>query len=193
MPRANGFIAPINTTPDHTYATPHLLLLDAATISEAAIEPQTDEPQPVHDETLLVDLIPITLNVLVSLKRTRSRAMRLLGHIVTLLIRVFVDSRANLKFLNPTIVTRLGLLIDCSHIEPIAVANGRIYYTKRLAYNVSVQLQEYVFSLDIQLLSVLGCDLVLGVEWLESLSYISWHFKNKIITGGHGSLGSLPD
>lgn len=27
----------------------------------------------------------------------------------------------------------------------------------------------------------MGCDLVLGVEWLETLGFIGWHFKNKIM------------
>lgn len=61
------------------------------------------------------------------------------------------------------------------------MANGRLYYTKGLALNVMVKLQDYSFSSDIRLLSVTGCDLVLGAEWLETLGYFGWHFKNKIM------------
>nr|XP_008381918.2 uncharacterized protein LOC103444746 [Malus domestica] len=94
---------------------------------------------------------------------------------------VFVDSKADLNFLNPVVATSLGLDIDPSVVEPVTVTNGRLCYIKGVARNVSVRVQDYVFSSDIRLLSVLGCDLVLGAEWLESLGYIGWHFKHKIM------------
>lgn len=107
--------------------------------------------------------------------------MRLIGHIGDLSIRVFINSGADLNFLNPFVVTRLGLRIDHSLIEIVTVANGRLCYTTCLALNISVQLQDYLFSSDLCLLSVVGYDLVLGAEWLETLGYIGWHFKKKIM------------
>ncbi|XP_048446014.1 uncharacterized protein LOC103952495 [Pyrus x bretschneideri] len=154
---------------DHTFAMPHLLLLDVAAVSEAASETPIDDPMPVPDEFLLEYPTPITFNALVSLKRTCGRAMRLLGHITNLSIRVFIDSGANLNFLNPSIATRLSLCIDHSLIEPVTVVNGRLSYTKGLALNVIVNLHDYSFSSNIRLLSVMGGNLVLGTEWLETL------------------------
>lgn len=146
-----------------------------------ASESETDYPPLALDDPHLEEPIPIPLNVLVSPKRTRGRAMRLLGSIGTCHILVFVDSGTDLNFLNPAIATSLSLDIDLSMVEPVAVANGRLCYTKGVARNVSIYVQDYVFSSDIRFLSVMGYDLVIGVEWLESLGYIGWHFKHKIM------------
>lgn len=107
--------------------------------------------------------------------------MHLVGHVDTLPIQVFVDSCADLNFLNPSLATRLDLRINSSCIEPIVVANGRLCYTKGIAYNVSVNLQGYKFTSDVRLLSIVECDLVLEAEWLETLGYIGWHFKDKVM------------
>ncbi|KAM2650970.1 hypothetical protein EV1_014909 [Malus domestica] len=160
---------------------PHLLLLDAAVVFEAAFATPADDLLPASDDPLLEDTTPITFNALESPKCTRGRAMRLLGHIRDLPIRVFVDSGADLNFLNPSVATRLGLCIDHSLIELIMVVNGRLCYTTSLTFNLSVQLHDYSFSSNLRLLPVVGSDLVLGAEWLETLGYIGWHFKNKIM------------
>lgn len=124
----------------HTCATPHLLLLDATAVSKAAAERPTNEPLLALEDVPPEDPIPIILNALSSPKRTRGRAMRLVGHIGSLLIRVFVDSRADLNFLNLFVVTRLGLRIDHSITEPVIVANGRLCYTQGLALDVQIRL-----------------------------------------------------
>lgn len=83
-----------------------------------------------------------------------------------------MDSKADLNFLSPAVTISLGLDIDPSVVEPMTIANGCLYYTKGVALNVSIRVHDYVFYSDLHLLSVLGCDLVLGAEWLESLGYI---------------------
>ncbi|KAB2608575.1 hypothetical protein D8674_011743 [Pyrus ussuriensis x Pyrus communis] len=140
--------------PDHTFAMPHLLLLDIAAVSEAASETPIDDPMPAPDEFLLEYPTPITLNALVSFKRTHGHAM------------LFIDFGANLNFLNPSVATHLGLCIDRSLIEPVTVVNGRLSYTKGLALNVIVNLQDYSFSSYIRLLLVMGGNLVLVTEWM---------------------------
>ena len=66
--------------------------------------------------------------------------MRLVRYIGTLPIRVFVDSGADLNFLNPSVALRMGLRIDRSMVEPVAVANGGICYTQGIVYNFTVTL-----------------------------------------------------
>lgn len=72
--------------------------------------------------------------------------------------------------------TRLGLQIDTSHIEPVMVDTSRYFRTKGVASQVSVRLQGYTFTSDFHLLVVTGCDMVLGVDWLETLGFIGWNF-----------------
>lgn len=81
----------------------------------------------------------IALNALVSPKHKRGRALRFVGHMGNLHIQVFVDFGA-VNFLNPSLTTPISLRINNSCIEPVAVANGHLCYTKGPAYNAFVNL-----------------------------------------------------
>lgn len=61
------------------------------------------------------------------------------------------------------------------------VAMGRYFRTQGMTRNVSVQLQGYDFREDFHHLEVVGCDMVLGVDWLETLGLIGWNFLLKVI------------
>ena len=49
------------------------------------------------------------------------------------------------------------------------VANDGTCFIKLTMQNVKVSIQGFRFSFTYRLLSVASCDMVLGVEWLESL------------------------
>lgn len=61
------------------------------------------------------------------------------------------------------------------------VATGHCFHTKGVAPQVSVRLQGYTFTSDFHLLAVTGCDIVLGLDWLETLGFIGWNFLLKIM------------
>ncbi|KAM1658785.1 hypothetical protein ACFXTN_042909 [Malus domestica] len=61
------------------------------------------------------------------------------------------------------------------------VATGHCFRTKGVALHVPVRLQNYTFTSDFHLLAVTGCDMVLGVDWLETLGLIGWNFLLRII------------
>lgn len=98
--------------------------------------------------------------------------MRLEGFIGPTPIQVFIDSSADQSFLNPQVATRLGLQIDTSHTKSVMVATGCCFRTRWVASQVSVRFQGYTFTSDFHLLAVTGCDMVLGVDWLETLGFI---------------------
>ncbi|KAM2479467.1 hypothetical protein PS1_003204 [Malus domestica] len=50
-----------------------------------------------------------------------------------------------------------------------------------MVHQVSVWLQGYEFTSDFHLLAVVGCDMVLGVDWLETLGFIGWNFLLKVM------------
>lgn len=58
-----------------------MLLLDAATVSEVATNPNPNDIPPVPDEPLVDDIVTITFNDLASPKRTRGCVMCLVGYI----------------------------------------------------------------------------------------------------------------
>ncbi|CAL9031829.1 unnamed protein product [Prunus brigantina] len=195
-------------SPGHRCKQPHILMIESESLLDGMSEPTLDIPEPTSDEEHhpVIEDTTIHLHALADRKRTRGRAMRLQGSIEGIPIRVFIDSGADRNFLNPKIATQLKATIDAKHTEKIVVATGQSYSTKGMVYDVPVKLQAYEFQGDFCLLSVSGCDLVLGVEWLETLGLIGWHFRDKLMeftvdginyrlrgNKGNGSNGSSPD
>ncbi|KAK3194685.1 hypothetical protein Dsin_025995 [Dipteronia sinensis] len=58
-----------------------------------------------------------------------------------------------------------------------SVGDGGVISSSGKCYNVHVNIQGFQFQLDFYLLPVSGCDIVLGVEWLQSLGAILWDFS----------------
>ena len=67
--------------------------------------------------------------------------------------------------------------IDTSQILEVKVANGKIIKTKGLCKDVLAVIQGYKFYVQLHMLSLGGCDVVLGTHWLSTLGVISWDFK----------------
>ncbi|KAI5352798.1 hypothetical protein L3X38_005690 [Prunus dulcis] len=194
-------------SPGHRCKQPHILMIESGSLLDGMIEPTIDISEPTADEEHqpVIEDTTIHLHALADKKRTRGRAMRLQGSIEGIPIRVFIDSGADRNFLNPNIATQLKTPIDTQKIEKIVVATGQSYGTKGMVYAVPVKLQAFEFHGDFGLLSVSGCDLVLGVEWLETLGLIGWHFRDKIMeftvdgnnyrlqgSKGNGGIGNPP-
>ncbi|KAM2882707.1 hypothetical protein COP2_015652 [Malus domestica] len=166
--------------PGHRCRQSHILMLLAdEDFSDFQSEPKTSNPSDpsIGDQPAP----PIALNAISATKRSRGRAMHLEGVLHHTRIQVFIDSGADQSFLNPQVAARLGLPIDSTSNEAVMVATGRYFRTKGMARNVSVHLRGYDFRADFHLLAVVGCDMVLGVDWLETLGLIGWNFLLKVI------------
>ncbi|XP_008386797.3 uncharacterized protein [Malus domestica] len=186
VPAASSMVVVSHTKPHLSSPAQLPLHLSPAEVHVAAVSEVTsdlilEDTPPVSDEPLLDETVPIALNTLVSPKRTQWRVMHLVGYSYTLPIWVFIDSGVDFNFLSPSIAMHLGLRIDHSLVEQVVVANGSICYTQGIAYNFTMTLYDYTFSSDIRLLAVRGCNLFLEAEWLETLGFIGWHFKHKVM------------
>ncbi|CAB4268313.1 unnamed protein product [Prunus armeniaca] len=73
------------------------------------------------------DEVPIHLNSIAAEKRIRGRAMCLEGFIDRMPIHVFIDSRVDQNFLNPSMAQRLGKVINPKDTEKVVVATGNTY------------------------------------------------------------------
>ena len=58
----------------------------------------------------------------------------------------------------------------------VTVANGDKMWVKELCPNVQWKVGEVEQNTDCLVLSLKGCDMVLGVQWLKSLGPILWDF-----------------
>ncbi|BBN68169.1 NB-ARC domain-containing disease resistance protein [Prunus dulcis] len=133
----------------------------------------------VEEDSTLTDETSIQLHAITDKRRSRGRAMKLMGQIQGIPILVFIDSGADKSFINPWIAEHLRHPIDRTGIETVVVASGSPLKTKGMLRQVPVQIQGYEFKHDYRLLNVIGCDMVLGMDWLETLGLVGWHFKHR--------------
>ena len=57
------------------------------------------------------------------------------------------------------------------------MANGAVIKTKGVCLGVSLWIQGHQFFVDLNVISLGGCDVVLGTQWLSTMGEISWDFK----------------
>ncbi|KAK0582020.1 hypothetical protein LWI29_020541 [Acer saccharum] len=62
-------------------------------------------------------------------------------------------------------------------VDSVTVGDGGVISSSGKCYNVPVNIRGFQFQLDFYLLPISGCDIVLGVEWLQSLGAILWNFS----------------
>jgi uncharacterized membrane-anchored protein YitT (DUF2179 family) len=58
------------------------------------------------------------------------------------------------------------------------VAGGTKLVSQYMVKNFQWQIQGVLFTADVMLLPLGGCELVLGVRWLSTLGTISWNFQD---------------
>lgn len=133
----------------------------------------------VEEDSTLTDDTSVQLHAITDKRRSRGRAMKLMGHIQGIPILVFIDSGADKSFINPWIAEHLRHPIDRTGIETVVVASGSPLKTKGMLRQVPVHIQGYEFKHDYRLLNVIGCDMVLGMDWLETLGLVGWRFKHR--------------
>ncbi|KAM1539598.1 hypothetical protein ACFX10_004370 [Malus domestica] len=104
--------------------------------------------------------------------------MKLHGSIASKAVTILIDSGAACNFLHPHVADQLGLPVQTIPAVKFTTASQDRYSSKRVS-DIALQIQDYTFHGSFLLLDVPGCDLILGAEWLESLGFIGWHFKQK--------------
>ena len=79
--------------------------------------------------------------------------------------------------MDPIVVRRAKLAVGEKHLT-VKVANGdSIPYTS-YCKAVAIQLQNVKTNANLYVLTLGGCDVVLGVDWLRSLESIAWDFSD---------------
>ncbi|CAB4303818.1 unnamed protein product [Prunus armeniaca] len=118
----------------------------------------------MEEGLVLSDDIPVQLHAIVDRRRSKGRAMKLMGQLQGVPILVFIDSGADRSFLNPKIAEQLNQHIEKQSIETVVVASDKPLSTKGVVQH------------DYRLLAVAGCDCR---DWLETLGLVGWNFKDK--------------
>ncbi|XP_042019016.1 uncharacterized protein LOC121766845 [Salvia splendens] len=117
----------------------------------------------------------------------RSRPLNVLGTIQDREVSVLIDTGSDRDFLHPHIAEGLHLPID--HIRPfrVIVGNGEALLCTHVSKQTKLDIQGTTFLVDLHILPVHGPDVILGMDWLESLGPITADFADKKLTFFQGN------
>lgn len=90
---------------------------------------------------------------------------------------ILVDSRSTHNFLDIQVAEKLGRRLLPSGNARVKVAGGNRLNVKGKVDKLQWDFQETSFVADFMVIPLIGCDVVLGVQWLETLGPITWDFK----------------
>nr|GEW24686.1 hypothetical protein [Tanacetum cinerariifolium] len=122
------------------------------------------------------DLQPqISLN---ALTRTNNfQTMRVIDTVGKHLVHILVDCGSTHNFLDKNMAKKLGYSIRPTGPLAVTVADGNNLVTTSECRNFKWQFDNTIFTTDIVLLPLGGCELVLGIQWLAILGDIKCNFK----------------
>ncbi|VFQ64951.1 unnamed protein product [Cuscuta campestris] len=106
------------------------------------------------------------------------RSLRLTGTIQNSSVHVLLDSGSTHNFIHPAVAECLSLVLHPVTPFRVYVGNGE---SLRCAYScpqTSITLQGHIFAIDLYLLEIHGSDVVLGVQWLQTLGKVSHDYAN---------------
>jgi len=105
------------------------------------------------------------------------KTMRVKGAYGKKTLFILVDSGSTHNFIDSKVAAKLGCQIQDAGLARVSVADGRKLKVDGKIVDFSWKLQTTQFHSDILLIPLQGVDMVLGVQWLETLGRISWDFK----------------
>nr|GMD05953.1 Transposon Ty3-G Gag-Pol polyprotein [Ipomoea batatas] len=130
------------------------------------------------------------------------RSLRLTGNIKGSSCLVLIDSGSTHNFITPAIVERLQLPTKSIKPFQVYIGNGDTLGCQHVCPGVEVCMQGLTFAVDLHVLRIVGPDVVLGVQWLQSLGSVThdyskmtmeFHMGSTIVTlKGDSSLNNQP-
>lgn len=94
-------------------------------------------------------------------------------------VSVLVDTGSSHDFLHPRIAERLRLPLTAVRPFRVYVGNGESLLCSHMRKATSLVMQNTPFSVDLHVLHVHGPDVILGMEWLESLGRVTTDYVAK--------------
>ncbi|XP_042958052.1 uncharacterized protein LOC122293563 [Carya illinoinensis] len=165
--------------PAHVCKTPRVYLMQVENVGDKAIEVEEviNEP-PITSEQLVTDegeAVEVSIHAISGC--STSNAMKLLGRVGSCVVEILVDSGSTHNFLDPLVVQTAKLKVHKDSKLQVEVANGDKLISGGRCEEV-IKVQDSKFRIPFHVLTLGGCDMVLGVQWLKTLGPIFWDFNS---------------
>lgn len=105
------------------------------------------------------------------------KTMRLLGEINNQNVLILIDTSSTHSFIDPYVAKKAKLPMGDIQLT-VKVANGGTLSYLGYCKAVPLILQDIHFLANLYVLTLGGCEVVLGVDWPSSLGSILWNFSD---------------
>ena len=105
------------------------------------------------------------------------QTMRMKGKIKNQELIMLVDSSSTHNFIDQGVIKKLNCLTQDVKGMNVTVANRQTLVSNEVCKELQWEVQGLIQHSDFMVLPLMGCDLVLGVQWLKTLGPITWDFK----------------
>lgn len=106
------------------------------------------------------------------------QTMRITGHVGKRTIHILVDFGSTHNFLDLNLAKKLGLRLTPIKSVYVDMADGNRLECASMCKDLRWSLRGTTFTTEVLLLPLGNCDMVLGVQRLETLGVIHWDFKH---------------
>ncbi|KAL0351495.1 UNVERIFIED_CONTAM: hypothetical protein Scaly_1538200 [Sesamum calycinum] len=160
----------------------HIYILEALEEDESLMHKEVEEEEEEHqlhevpNEEDDRSNFHILVNVMTGVHNFN--AMRVTGCCKGKAIHILIDTGSTHNFVDFQVARRLGCKLEATDLFPVAVANGNRVYSTHRCKTFNWRMQGVDVVTEVMTLPLGGCDIVLGVQWLVTLSNISWNFKD---------------
>ena len=159
--------------PGHKCKHKQLYLVEVRDVSDEE-EEVCEEVEEAEGEDITPHISVHAMNGMIS---KGYKTMRVTVFIKKRPLHILIDSGSTHNFLDTNMAKKLGCKIEDIGPMRVDVANGSSLACVSACKELSWSLQGTKFITDVLLLPLGNCDMVLGVQWLETLGEIKWDFK----------------
>ena len=108
---------------------------------------------------------------------TTPQTLKIEGNIMKKKVIVLVDSGSTHNFIHCKIAKELNFFLYPAQECQVMVENGGTINFSRKCHNIKVSMGEYALNSPILSIPMGGADVVLGVQWLQSLGMKAFNFQ----------------
>ena len=163
-------------TKGHKCAEKKLFYIDCE--EEEENEQETSKEENIHQESTLEKeemSLTISCNALAGI--TTLQTLKIEGHIKKKKVIVLIDSGSTHNFIHCKVAKELNCFLYPAPECQVMVANGETINCFRKCHNIKFTIGEYVLNSPMLSIPMGGVDVVLGVQWLQSLGMVAFNFQ----------------
>lgn len=100
------------------------------------------------------------------------KTTRVMGRIGAQWVTILIDTGSTHNFLDPAVLKNVKLPLNVEENVKVRVANGEVIPSEGRCSGVKIK----IFSVEVHVLVLAGCDMDLEIQWLQELGAILWDF-----------------